>query len=119
MKRACYILAAVLFTIVAACTKYQIPAPECPEGRSGMSFSNDIQPIFNNKCVSCHAGNQPPDLSDGWSYEELMDGDYVSEAEFACESSLYQVFSGTHSGRVTEEELLEILGWIQEGAKDN
>jgi len=119
MKRVLYLLCAVLLVSLAACANYEIPAPECPDGTAGVSFSSDVQAIFNNKCISCHSGNQPPDLSEGWAYEELMDGGYVSEPEFACESPLYQVFSGTHSGRLSEEELLDILGWIQEGAQDN
>ncbi len=71
----------------------------------GPSYAADIQPIFNQNCIACHSGSQSPDLSDGWSYDELMDGGYV-DTDFPCESILYQVFSGTHDGRATEEEVL-------------
>lgn len=108
----------LMILILSGCSNYEIPAPECPQGTTGVSYSGDIQPIFNSNCISCHSGNQAPDLSDGWSHEELVDGGYV-DTDFPCESSLYDVFSGTHSGRVSDEELLLILGWIQEGAQDN
>ena len=119
MRRVIFLMTGLMILILSGCSNYEIPAPECPVGETDVSYSGDIQPIFNNKCISCHSGNQAPDLSDGWSLEELVDGGYLAEPEFACESSLYQVFSGTHAGRLTDEELMQILGWIQEGAQDN
>ena len=118
MRRVMILLTGALIISLSGCSKYTIPAPPCPEGTLGLSYAADIQPIFNQNCISCHSGNQSPDLSDGWSHEELTDGGYV-DTDFPCESSLYQVFSGTHDGRATEEEVLQILGWIQEGAEDN
>jgi hypothetical protein len=82
------------------------------------TFTADIQPIFNKNCIACHSGNQSPDLSEGWSHEELIDGGFV-DTDFPCESAIYQLFSGSHDGRATEEEVLMILGWIQNGAQDN
>lgn len=118
MRRVIFILTGSLILLLSGCSKYEIPVPECPEGSSGISFSADIQPIFDAKCVVCHGGATAPDLSDGWSYEELIDGEYV-DTEFPCSSILYEVFSGTHDGRATDEEVLDILGWIQEGAENN
>jgi hypothetical protein len=119
MRRVTTVLAGILILALSGCADYTIPRPECPEGTAGMSLSSDIQPIFDQKCAACHSGSQSPDLSPGWSYDELTEGGYISEPDFACESPLYAVFSDTHSGRVTDEELLMILGWIQEGAQDN
>jgi mono/diheme cytochrome c family protein len=113
-----FVMAGLVLLILSGCAKYQIPV-DCPEGTTGVSYSGDIQPIFNSECISCHGGSQAPDLSDGWSYEELIDGGYVAEADVACESSLYTVFSGTHEGRLSEEDLLMVLGWIQDGAPEN
>ena len=118
MRRLIYILTGSLILVLSGCTKYEIPVPECPDGTTGISFSSGIQPIFDNNCLICHAGGQSPDLSPGWSYDELMDGEFIN-ADFPCSSRIYEVFSGTHDGRVTEEERLDILGWIQEGAENN
>lgn len=119
MRRVMIFAAVLLIAILAACSKYTIPTPPCEDGTEGVSFSGDIQPIFNSNCVSCHSGGQAPDLREGWAYDELIDGGYVAEPEFACESKLYQVFSGTHDGRASDDEILQMLGWIQEGAQDN
>jgi len=106
-----------MILILAGCSNYEYPL-DCPDGTLGVSYSGDIQPIFNSSCVSCHSGGQAPDLSEGWSYDELTEGGYV-DTDSPCESDLYQVFSGTHEGRATDEEADQILGWIQEGAQDN
>ena len=119
MRRVIFILTGLLIISLSGCSKYEIPKPECPEDLpTGVSFSSDIQPIFDSNCVACHGGGQAPDLSPGWSYDELMDGGYV-DTEFPCSSIVYEVFSGTHSGRASEEQVLTILGWISEGANDN
>ena len=118
MRRLIFVLTGALLFILSACTKYEIPTPPCPDGDTTAKFAADIQPIFNNNCIVCHSGGQAPDLSDGWAYDELMDGGYV-DTDFPCESVIYQVFSGSHDGRATDEEILQILGWIQDGAQDN
>ncbi len=119
MRRMIMILAGSLILILSACTKYEIPAPECPDNLpTNVSFSGDVQAIFDQNCVVCHGGGQAPDLSPGWAYDELIDGDYV-DTEFPCSSLIYQVFLGSHGGRASDDEILTILGWIDEGAKDN
>ena len=118
MRRTILILTGALVLILSACTKYEIPTPPCPDGDTSAKFSADIQAIFNSNCIVCHSGSQSPDLSDGWAYDELTDGGYI-DTDFPCESVLYQVFSGTHDGRASEDEVLQILGWIQDGAQDN
>ena len=119
MRRLIIILAGSLILILSGCSKVVIPKPECPENLpTNVSFAADIQSIFDKNCVVCHSGGQSPDLSPGWSYEELIDGGYV-DTEFPCSSVLYEIFSGSHDGRATEDEILYILGWMEEGAQDN
>jgi len=113
------ILTGSLIVILAACTQYEIPAPECPENLpTNVSYSADVQSIFDANCVICHSGGQVPDLREGWSYDELIDGEYV-DTDFPCSSYLYEILIGSHADRVTEDEVLTILGWIDEGAEDN
>lgn len=119
MRRLMIILTGSLIMILSGCTKYEIPKPECPEDLpTNVSFSSDIQPIFDQNCVSCHSGAQSPDLSPGWSYDELIDGGYV-DTDFPCSSLLYETLLGSHDGRTSEDETLTILGWMDEGAEDN
>jgi len=119
MRRMMLIMTGSMLVILSACTQYEIPAPECPEDLpTGVSYANDIQPIYDQSCVMCHSGGQVPDLRPDWSYDELIDGEYV-DTDFPCSSSLYEVLIGSHADRVTEDEVLTILGWIDEGAEDN
>jgi hypothetical protein len=119
MRRLLMILTASLIVILAACTKYEIPKPPCPEDLpTNVSYSADVQPIFDANCVVCHSGGQSPDLRPAWSYDELIDGGYV-DTDFPCSSELYQKLIGSHDGRATDEEELIILGWMDEGAEDN
>lgn len=119
MRRLLLILTGSMIVILTGCTKYEIPKPECPENLpTSVSFAGDVQAIFDQNCVACHGGGQAPNLSPGWSYDELIDGGYV-DTEFPCSSLIYEQLTGSHSGRASEEELLTILGWIDEGALDN
>lgn len=115
MRRLLAITAGVLWLFVLSCESYIIPPPEIP---TGISYAEQVQPIFDDKCVSCHSGGIPPDLTPEVSYEELMDGGYV-DTDNPESSELYQKLLGTHNSRATEEEKLTILQWITEGALNN
>ena len=118
MRRVIFLMTGLMILILAGCSNYEY-AVDCPEGNDGVSFQRDLQPIFNNKCILCHSGSRAPDLSDGWSYDELMDGFVDTDAP--CASRLYEALSlSAHNDvDITEEDELNILGWIQEGAQDN
>ncbi len=119
MRRLMLILTGSMLVVLTACTKYVIPKPDCPEDLpTNVSYTSDVQPLFDANCVMCHGGSQAPDLSPGWSYDELTQGGYV-DTDFPCDSKLYQVFSGTHDGRASDEEIKTMLGWMTEGAQDN
>jgi hypothetical protein len=119
MRRMMLILTGSLLMILSSCTQYEIPKPPCPENLpTGVSYASDVQSIFDQSCVMCHSGAQAPDLRPDWSYDELIDGEYV-DVDFPCSSYLYEILTGSHADRVTEDEVLTILGWIDEGAEDN
>lgn len=112
-------LAGSILVILAACTKYEIPKPPCPEDLpTNVSYAADVQSIFDSNCIMCHSGAQSPDLRPDWSYDELIDGDYI-DTDFPCSSLLYEKLTGSHADRVSEDQVLTILGWIDEGAEDN
>ena len=98
-----------------SCDDYIILKPVI---EAGVSYSTQIQPIFDKGCVSCHPDIKDLDLSPEQSYDALFDGSYVDT--LAPESSeLYLKLRGTHDSRATEEEKLIILQWITEGALNN
>ena len=113
----------VLFCIalVFSCEKVTLEFPEI-ELPDSLSFSLDIIPIFEEKCISCHAGNISPNLSAVIAYDNLITGGYVSQDTTitpAESSLLYQKLKGSHDDRATQIDKAKILEWIKQGAKDN
>ena len=102
----------------SSCEKhtYEIKPPEV---NPDILFSQDIQPVFDAKCVSCHRGSQVPDLRPENSYRALSDGGYLKSP--VEESVLYKyVFVETsHSAFTNQEEKNKIFSWISLGAEDN
>ncbi len=118
MKRLFYLLFAAVLTgilLFGSCEKVVYPIPELPDT---VSYSLDIQPIWDNKCVSCHSGSRDPDLRPDNSYASLIDGGYV-DTDNPEDSELIKKLYGSHDARATETEKQVILLWIGEGAKNN
>jgi len=97
--------------------------PPIIEPPSSVSFADDIQPIFDQNCISCHSGSLDPDLTAGNSYNSLK-GLIVSGD--AASSELYQRLNGTNGqnlmppGSPLAKAQIDLVGqWIDEGAKNN
>lgn len=119
-KSLLFIAGIILFTISSCEYKYieplEVNLPDAP-----VSFSEQVEPIFQNKCVGCHSSTNPV-LTTGSAYNSLVNGNYVNTSD--PESSiLYQkVSSGDHPGgnnSLSATELALILKWIEEGAENN
>ncbi|HER10124.1 MAG TPA: hypothetical protein ENO20_14565 [Bacteroides sp.] len=114
MRRLLFFSTCILVLCMSGCEKYIIEKPDIP---TGIEFSTDIQPIFDNRCLNCHSGMIDPDLSPGESYDALIDGGYV-DTDDPESSELYTKLTTGH-GKTTIEEQLLILQWITEGALNN
>lgn len=95
------------------------PAPE------DVSYSKDIQPMWDTDCVSCHQGNIPPDLTPAASYNSLKTGGYVIPGN-ADDSVLYHSLLGSNGVSLMppgamwpSSSIQTVEAWINEGAKDN
>jgi len=99
------------------CEYVQIMPVE-PEGE--ISYSLDIQPFFNSKCISCHAGNIPPNLEATVSYDELVADNYINTSN-PQNSLLYTKINvgGSMETYVSNTEKALLLKWIEQGAKNN
>jgi len=92
------------------------------------SYSNNIQPIFDQKCISCHGPTRAENGLRLDSYEGVMKGTQYgpvvipgSPTTSALESVVIGTASPTirmpHGGqRLTEQEVQNITLWIQAGA---
>ena len=120
MKKIFYLVFAAVLTCILlfdSCEKVVFPPVEI-ELPDTVSYSLDIQPVWDNKCVSCHNGSRDPDLRPDVSYDALWDGGYIN-VDQPEESELMKKLYGSHDSRATEAEKQLILAWIDEGAKNN
>ena len=88
-----------------------------------VSYQNDIMPLWV-QCIGCHNGNEPPDLRDEFSYDNLLNG-YVIPND-ASASILYKSLLGTDGvslmppGSQWPDSKTDLVkAWIEQGAKDN
>ncbi len=115
------LLMSVLFII--GC-EYEFIEPEKVILPEVVSFSDDIQPIFDKGCnfSGCHvSGFGVLDLSPENAYVDLFRRGQI-DVETPTQSELYLKISdtgGTHQGRSTPAEQAIILEWIKKGAQNN
>lgn len=123
LKRIRQILVALILITgvagLASCEKYSYT--ERPvDPNTPWHLSTDIQPIFNANCVTCHGGVQTPDLRTGKSFSALTKGKFVVPGD-GVNSILYiQITTNSaHIPRATDQQKLQILYWINQGALNN
>ncbi len=122
MKKSIKLIFAGMITwilVLSSCEKVVFPVPEIilPDT---VSYSLEIQPIWNENCIQCHPPTRGLDLRVDVSYDELISGEYIDTAN-APESELMKKLYGSHvsTAPTTETEKQLILKWINEGAKNN
>jgi uncharacterized membrane protein len=105
------IILVALFAAFSSCENYvedyqEIIVKECDPQ---ISFINDIKPIIDNNCVSCHNGNQFPDLR---TYNGISANSRIVKE---------QVVNRTMpiGGSLSNEEIELISCWIDNGSKNN
>jgi mono/diheme cytochrome c family protein len=129
MKKRSIFLILVLFALAISSCKYnfivpieeEVPVDTIP-GDQPVSYATQIQPIFTNKCVSCHkSGGTAPNLSAGSSYTQVVPAHVnLTKPE---ESEIYDFPAPTTSKhawkKYSSSEANLVLTWIKEGAKNN
>ncbi len=110
-------------TATPAPTETALPAGETTVG---VSFANDIMPIFNNSCNKCHGIEQIKEGFDMTSYDTLMAGSFngsVITPGSAVDSFLVeQLLTGEMPKRgpkLTPEQIQIIADWVNAGAQNN
>ena len=82
-----------------------------------VSFSTDVQPIFNANCTGCHPSAGGLDLTVGNSYASINNGRVV--ANDPANSLIYTKPQGSHGGNYDQKQSAIVLQWIEEGAKND
>lgn len=119
MKKSLLFLAGFILIVITSC-EYKYIDPIEVEITEPVSFSEQIEPIFQSKCIACHASTSPI-LTTGNAYNSLIDGNYVN-TDVPELSTLYVKTSGSHPGgsnSLNATQLALILRWIQDGAENN
>ncbi len=123
------LIASLVLVILAGCTYEHAAELHCSPPVE-VSFSRDIQPIFNTECAmpDCHAGALPAGnllLEAGQSYAALHDpGSGYLDTLAPRFSVLYaQMISVSTpmppTGKLDDCTIGLVLQWIEEGAKNN
>ena len=92
---------------------------------SNVSFSNDVVPVFNKNCANsgCHDAlpTFKPSLVADKAYSELYAGGYISKT-VPSSGKLYQAIaegSMPPGTPMSTKDANLIIGWLNEGAKNN
>ncbi len=106
----------------------------CDGGPVMVSFGNDIKPLLDNYCSECHSTGGAGAEASGFvttTYDSVMKGTRfgpVVVAKDSLSSSLYRLVAGKVDPSIrmphgkqalSEEEILKIEYWIEQGAKNN
>ncbi len=93
---------------------------------TGISFANDVMPIFNNSCNKCHGVEQIKEGLDMRTYNTLMAGSFngtvVTPGNAADSFLVRQLVEGEMPKRgtkLTAEQIQLITDWINAGALNN
>jgi len=123
MKSMIFLAMILLVSLITGCY-YDIVLPPDPNAPpQNVSFSGDLQPIFDTKCATtgCHDGAHAPNLTAEESYNALMSGGFVNTT-IPTESILYQVLqqgSMPPTGKLPSSDIQMVLDWIKMGAPNN
>jgi mono/diheme cytochrome c family protein len=92
----------------------------------GVSFKNDVLPIFERSCVRCHGGSRREDGLDLRTYASLMSGSEKGAVILpgnANDSELIiQVITGEmprRAPKLPNEQIQILVDWVNQGALDN
>jgi hypothetical protein len=127
MKKRTILFVLILYIIFQNGCIYDFVAPE--EGSNPVdtsvviSFANQIQPILTANCILCHKpGGVSPDITAGNAYTSINTSKYINTSSPA-QSLIYRrvISSGGFTGHATlpSAQAALLLGWIQQGAKNN
>jgi hypothetical protein len=114
-----WLILPLFLVILTACEKVVFEPVEIPT--VDVSYSADIQPIWDAKCTSCHPPTKDLDLNAAYSYNKLVP-DYVTVADSANpeNSKLYRkLVSTSHAPRSSDLEKATVQKWISQGVPNN
>lgn len=112
--------------MATSCYYDEIPPEPVTPIPATVSYSTDIQPLWNANCISCHkAGATSPDLTAANSYSALTTNNKYIVPGNASTSLVYKLMTGAASplmpagGKLSDSKIALINKWINAGALNN
>jgi uncharacterized membrane protein len=87
-----------------------------------VSFSNDVLPILNNRCSSCHSGPMSRAGVDLSSYDSVMNSQTIlpGDAQNSLLVQAVEIGQMPRSGEpLTADQIQTIANWVKAGAQNN
>ena len=112
------IVGLITFSIIISCAKDKVPLPviDTSTCKPNVSYVNDIQPIMNSYCISCHG---PKNQSGGYN---LSNYNGVTSNTSKVLGSIRQDGSAKsmpQDGKIADSLIQKVYCWINQGAKNN
>lgn len=109
----------------------EVPPSDTAEAEIGVSFANDVMPVFERRCIKCHGGTNDGELRveeglDLTTYELMMAGSYngpvVEPGDVENSYLIEQIVKGEmpkKEPRLLPREIKIITDWVKAGAPNN
>jgi hypothetical protein len=111
---------------LAPATETPIVATEPPASNDGVSFANDVLPIFQATCIKCHGGDEIKEGLNLTTYDGVIAGSFNGPVIHPGDSNdsylVQQVIDGEMPKRGTklsDEQIQIITDWVNQGALNN
>lgn len=104
----------------------EAPATQAAVGGATVSFTSDILPIFESRCIGCHGGERTQEGLDLKTHDSLMagsnNGPVVTPGD-AADSLLVELVTNQkmpkRGPKLTPPQLQLIAEWVNQGALNN
>jgi mono/diheme cytochrome c family protein len=110
----------------APATETPPAATEPPASSGGVSFTNDVLPIFLASCGQCHGVREVKEGLDLTTYEGTMAGSFngtvITPGNANDSYLIHQIVDGEMPKRgtkLTDEQIQIITDWVNQGALNN
>lgn len=112
--------------MATSCYYDEVPPEAVTPLPETVSYTKDIQPLWNESCIGCHAtGSTAPDLTAVNSYLALTKNSKYVVAKDAANSILYKCLIGEgaplmpKAGKISDSKIELVKKWINDGALNN
>lgn len=122
----------ILVVVIASC-EYEYIEPKVVDTGGPdsnvvvISYSAEIQPIFDANCTVCHPSSFPLDLGSANSWDQLLNSGpsapYIDTITPVSSKIYLRLSSSTNpmppSGNISQTDIDLVLNWIGQGGKNN